>query len=74
MSASPPKADMCGAIAYVCYGRKADIRLFDQQLVTVPYGCLAGPIWGARTGLAMPKKITTPWPPQRVDSASLAFL
>src|SRR5215472_8917283 len=34
----------------------------------------AGPICGARTGLAMPKKITTPWPPQRVDSASLAFL
>src|SRR5262247_3035685 len=35
------------------------------------YGCRAGPICGARTGLAMPKKITTPWPPQRVDSASL---
>src|SRR5215467_2943061 len=34
---------------------------------------LAGPICGARTGLAMPKKITTPWPPQRVESASLAF-
>src|SRR5215469_14990573 len=24
----------------------------------------AGPICGARTGFAMPKKITTPWPPQ----------
>jgi len=32
----------------------------------------AGPICGARTGLAMPKKITTPCPPQRVDSASVA--
>src|SRR5262249_20154556 len=26
MSASPPKADMCGAIAYVCYGPIADIE------------------------------------------------
>jgi hypothetical protein len=34
------------------------------------YSGLAGPIWGARTGLAMPKKITTPCPPQRVESAS----
>src|ERR1051326_120272 len=34
------------------------------------YGCLAGPICGARTGFAIPKKTTTPWPPQRVDSAS----
>src|SRR5262245_10518991 len=25
MSASPPKADMCGALAHVCYGPKADI-------------------------------------------------
>jgi hypothetical protein len=25
MSASPPKADMCGALAYVCFGPKADI-------------------------------------------------
>src|SRR5215469_14419209 len=31
------------------------------------YGCLAGPICGARTGLAMPKKTTTPCPPQRVE-------
>ena len=29
----------------------------------------SGPICGARTGLATPKKITTPWPPQRVESA-----
>ena len=38
------------------------------------YGCRAGPNCGARTGFAMPKKITTPWPPQRVESASLALL
>src|SRR5215470_11444124 len=26
MSASPPKADMCSAIAHVCFGPKADIQ------------------------------------------------
>src|SRR5262245_34038427 len=26
MSALPPKADMCGAIAHVCFGPKADIK------------------------------------------------
>jgi hypothetical protein len=26
MSALPPKADMCGALAYVCFGPIADIR------------------------------------------------
>jgi hypothetical protein len=25
MSALPPKADMCGALSYVCFGPKADI-------------------------------------------------
>jgi hypothetical protein len=25
MSALPPKADMCGALAHVCFGPKADI-------------------------------------------------
>jgi hypothetical protein len=32
MSALPPKADMCGAIAHVCFGPKADIAatLFDH--------------------------------------------
>jgi hypothetical protein len=28
MSALPPKADMCGATAHVCFGPKADIRAF----------------------------------------------
>jgi hypothetical protein len=27
MSALPPKADMCSALAYVCFGPKADIKL-----------------------------------------------
>ena len=27
MSALPPKADMCGALAYVCFVPKADIHL-----------------------------------------------
>ena len=26
MSALPPKADMCAALAYVCFGPEADIR------------------------------------------------
>jgi hypothetical protein len=30
MSALPPKADMCGALAHVCFGPKADIDLFDH--------------------------------------------
>ena len=30
MSALPPKADMCSALADVCYGPIADMRLFDH--------------------------------------------
>jgi hypothetical protein len=31
MSALPPKADMCSALAYVCFGPKADIPIsFDH--------------------------------------------
>ena len=30
ISALPPKADMCGALDYVRFGPKADIRLPDQ--------------------------------------------
>jgi hypothetical protein len=30
MSALPPKADMCGAIAHVCFGPKADIALLNH--------------------------------------------
>jgi hypothetical protein len=35
------------------------------------YSGRAGPICGARTGLAMPKKLPRPWPPHRVESTSL---
>jgi hypothetical protein len=31
MSALPPKADMCGAIAHVCFGPIADIRQKSQS-------------------------------------------
>jgi hypothetical protein len=34
MSALPPKADMCGATAYVCFGPKADIDNQVDQLVS----------------------------------------
>ena len=30
MSALPPKADMCSALAHVCFGPKADMILFDH--------------------------------------------
>jgi hypothetical protein len=32
MSALPPKADICGAMAHVCYGPKADIT-FDPRFI-----------------------------------------
>src|SRR5262249_4878636 len=36
MSALPPKADMCSAIAHVCFGPKADIaHLFDHLVGNV---------------------------------------
>jgi len=31
MSALPPKADMCAALAYVCFGPKADIRSTSDE-------------------------------------------
>src|SRR5262249_12720616 len=31
MSALPPKADMCGALAHVCFGPKADIPRFTRS-------------------------------------------
>ena len=35
MSALPPKADICGALADVCFGPKADIgSLFDDLVGT----------------------------------------
>ena len=36
----------------------------------LPLNARAGPICGGRTGVAMPKKIVTPSPPQRVDNTS----
>src|SRR5262249_19579744 len=33
MSALPPKADMCGALADVCFGPEADIKSFIDHLV-----------------------------------------
>jgi hypothetical protein len=44
---------------------------FFMLMATQPYGARVGPICGARTSLAMPKKITAPWPPHRVESVSL---
>ena len=39
MSALPPKADMCGALAHVRFVRIADICLFDD-LVSAPDQCM----------------------------------
>ena len=36
MSALPLKADMCGALANVCFGPKADIRQWPDLLETLP--------------------------------------
>jgi hypothetical protein len=36
MSALPPKADMCGATAYVCFGPKAD--MFQRETERPPCG------------------------------------
>ena len=50
-----------------------DIRVaYRGAWPTVPsaLNATAGPICGERTGLAMPKKTTTPCPPHRVESAS----
>jgi hypothetical protein len=33
MSALPPKADMCSALAHVCFGPKADIAHLVDDLV-----------------------------------------
>ena len=56
------KADMCTALAHVRFGPEADMRTVYSitNLGAVPYGCLAGPICGVRTGFAMPKKTVTP--------------
>ena len=35
MSALPPKADMCGALAHVCFGPKADIPGDSTRLPVV---------------------------------------
>jgi hypothetical protein len=39
MSALPPKADMCAALAHVCFGPIADIaNLIDHLVCTGEYG------------------------------------
>ena len=36
MSALPPKADMCGALAYVCFGSKADMCVAKSDVRFTP--------------------------------------
>jgi len=38
MSALSPKADMCGALADVCYGPKADIQPFRPRALICCFG------------------------------------
>ena len=40
MSALPPKADVCGALAYVCFGPKADILATRSEHPNLPLGAL----------------------------------
>src|SRR6476620_9419281 len=39
MSALPPKADMCSAMPYVCFGPKADIGVLFDHLVCTQQKC-----------------------------------
>jgi len=41
MSALPPKADMCGATAYVCFGPIAEFKILTQQKERPPCGGLS---------------------------------
>jgi hypothetical protein len=45
MSALPPKADMCGALAHVRYGPKADIGVDTMCVWT--YQCFCGRVQAA---------------------------
>jgi hypothetical protein len=45
MSALPPKADMCGALAHVCFGPIADMR-------TSVYALQVGPLENSESGRA----------------------
>jgi hypothetical protein len=36
MSALPPKADMCGAMAYVCYGAKSGLMQRSKVIAILP--------------------------------------
>src|SRR5262245_5834238 len=42
MSALPPKADMCSALAHVCFGPKADIKSVIRCLVSPQINCPGG--------------------------------
>jgi hypothetical protein len=59
-SATAPIAAVIADIEFVGEVPKSDkvrcskMPLFDHRLGAAPYGCLAGPICGARTGFAMP--------------------
>jgi len=48
MSALPPKADMCGALAHVCFGPKADIGDYSttSSAIETSAGGIASPsVW-----------------------------
>ena len=50
MSALPPKADMCGALAHVCFGPKADIGDYSttSSAIETSAGGIASPsVWAA---------------------------
>ena len=71
----PPPLTSTGRWGRICCDE--GLGIFAQcvdYLIAIVDGGRAGPIWGVRTGFAIPKKTVTPCPPQRVESASLAFL
>src|SRR5262249_15188261 len=66
-----PNSDIDCVFRHVCFGPIADMA--SNQMV-IHCNARAGPICGERTGFAIPKKITTPCPPHRVESASSGTL
>jgi len=72
--APPPNVNGSVADAYTATKDWGFSPIRVDYLIAIVDGGRAGPIWGVRTGFAIPKKTVTPCPPQRVESASLAFL
>ena len=50
MSALPPKADMCSALAHVCFGPKADMCNANRHVRFTPNSDIKCDVWDVRFG------------------------